>query len=255
MGQNPILHGGVEAAVGILETVGSGASEIMRHLTTGVRASLPDGRVFYWVKNDSGASLTAGELLVNDAFVANHVNMTPSATAVDSENVTFTLGATAATENQYEDGYLYVNVTPGAGQQFRIRQHPAANSGASLTVNLYDKVAVALTGSSRVTLKKNLYKNPQQSNTTVAEVAVGVPLVTIANGARGWVQTWGPCPVLTAGTPAVGVPVTISTGTVGAVMILEGTAIGTLNDQPHVGFMLDTGVNGEFRSVDLRIRP
>jgi hypothetical protein len=249
MGQNPILMNGVESSFSIFEATTKEGHAI------GARAALPDGRVFYWAKNDSGATLTAGELLVNAATVANHVNMTPSATSVDSDNVTFTLGATAATENQYEQGYLYVNVTPGAGQQWKIRTHPSALSGAVLTVNLFDKVAVALTGSSRVTLKGNLYKNPQQSNTTVAEAPVGVPIVSIPTGSRGWVQAWGPCPVLTAGTPAIGVPVTISTGTVGAVMILEGTTIGTLNDQPHIGFMLDTGVDTQFKLVDLRIRP
>ena len=56
-------------------------------------------------------------------------------------SITVTLGATAATKDQYADGYIYTNDNTttsdrGEGQIYRIASNPAADGSATLAVTL-----------------------------------------------------------------------------------------------------------------------
>ena len=75
----------------------------------------PDGRCFRWAF--SGEAIGAGQLVMQKGAVANHDMDLATATAgsVGDTSITVTLGATAATLNQYEDGALYTNDGTGEG--------------------------------------------------------------------------------------------------------------------------------------------
>ena len=82
----------------------------------GTRWDLSDGREVTLVKNGAVA-LAPGKLVQDAAIVANHQNLATTAYTPYSANgnvpasVTVTLGATAATANQYAGGYVIVNVS------------------------------------------------------------------------------------------------------------------------------------------------
>jgi len=108
----------------------------------------PDGRVFRY--SQAGAvDLAVGKLAVAAAIAANHENMAvASAAAIGATSVTVTLGATAATANQYAGGFLTINDATGEGRAYLVSGHPAADASASLVVTLAEPITVALTTSS-----------------------------------------------------------------------------------------------------------
>src|SRR4051812_28795175 len=67
-------------------------------------------------------ALAPGKMNDTGPVVANHVNITGgTAAAVGATSVTVTLGATAATANQYAGGYIWSNSTStGQGEAYRI---------------------------------------------------------------------------------------------------------------------------------------
>lgn len=78
-------------------------SSIQMH-NLGERAVTPDGRSFRYVKA-GGTALVPGKLYQAPAEVTNHQNLAPTdAVAIGATSLTVTLGATAATANQYAGG-------------------------------------------------------------------------------------------------------------------------------------------------------
>lgn len=207
-----------------------------------------DGREFRYAKAGASA-LVRGNLLQAPAEVTNHQNLAPTATtAIGAMSLTVTLGATAATANQYAGGYVVVTVTPGLGQMVKIRSHPAADSAATLTVALDEPLSVALTTTSRVDLVPNPYNGVVQNPTTATSAPVGVATKNITAGYYGWVQTKGAANVTTEGTIVVGAMVVASNGTAGAV---EDGASAT--DQARVGTALSGVGSGENGAILLNL--
>ena len=256
---NPILHNGQPSTLSIYETTALKTTTDTGNAdndTTNVghTGSFEDGRRYMYVVNTSGSTLTAGNLLVAGAVVANHQNLAVAAGDGDAgqKDLQVTLGATAATANQYRNGYAVVTDGTGEARSYRVRSHPAASGSATLLLNLYDNIETTLDATSTVSLFLHPASNPQQSNTGSEESAVGVAEVDIANNRGGWVQTYGLSSVLTQGTPAVGTGVTISDTTAGAIGAKSTTAA-TLAVQQEVGVMASTGVDGEHQAVFLKI--
>ncbi len=212
------LNGGATAAAqGIFEV-----SATQNHdLGEFIRSS--DGRGFRYVK--AGASdLVVGKLQQAPAEVTNHQNLAVTATAVGATQITATLGATAATANQYAGGYVVVTVTPGVGYQYLIKSHPAASGGAAVVITLDEPVQVALTTSSKIDLVANPFNGVIVNPTTASSTPVGVAVSVIPAGQFGWIQTSGIANVLADGDNVVGAGVVASNGTAGAVEDATGTA-------------------------------
>lgn len=228
----------------------SGITAGMVRLGTKIRTR--DGRTFIFGRVGAVAAV-AGSLYQSSAPVPNHLAQTPAAAASGATAVTITtLGATAATANQYAEGFLQVDTTPGNGQMYGINSHLANAGSAVLVVNLEkdDPIQVALTTASRVGLIANPYADVIVSATTQTGVSIGVPLAAFAIGAYGWFQTWGPCPVLINGTPGVGISVVPSATTAGAVDV---AAVAAEINTRSIGWMLQVGVSGKNNAVMLRI--
>jgi hypothetical protein len=167
-------------------------------------------------------ALVPGTLVQAPAEVTNHQNLTPAAAAIGATQVTVTLGATAATANQYAGGLLVVTVTPGQGYSYEIDSHPAASGSATLVLTLKDPILVALTTSSRVDLVANEYNGVIINPTTASSNPVGVAVYPIAIGEYGYIQTGGHANVLADGAVVVGTAVVASNATAGAVEALTG---------------------------------
>lgn len=213
-----------------------------------------DGRVFRYAK--AGASdLVAGNLLQSSAPVANHLALTPAAAAVGAVAVTATLGATAATANQYAEGYLQIDTTPGNGYVYTIKDHLAIASAGTGVFNLLadDGIQVALTTASRVGLIANPYSGVIQAPTTLTAITVGFAAYVISASQYGWIQTWGPVAALINGTPAVGSGVVAGATTAGSVDVnpaVAGATVGCL-----VGRIMQVGVSTKNNMVYAQIAP
>jgi hypothetical protein len=219
----------------------------------GTRGYTEDGRAFRYAK--AGASdLVAGNCIQSSAIVALHLANTPPAVAIGAKSFSYTPGATAAAADYYADGYLGVDTTPGNGYTYGLGSHAAITASTAFTLNLDDPIQVALTSSSRVGLLANPYRDVvQMPVTTATGVLVGVAPYIIAATQYGWLQTWGPCSTLIAGTPALGAIVMTPGAAAGAAEII--VAAGTLIVAQIVGNMMQIGVSGKNNWVYLKIAP
>lgn len=188
----------------------------MQEHQLGARAKMADGRVFRYCKA-GGTALVPGKLQQAPAEITNHQNLTPAAAAIGATSVTVTLGATAATANQYAGGWLIVTTTPGQGYQYKIKSHPAADASATLVLSLEDPILVALTTSSVVDLVLNPYSGVIVNPTTASSCPVGVAVYPITASYYGWIQTGGVATILSDGGSTVGTNVSASNATAGSV--------------------------------------
>jgi hypothetical protein len=220
-----------------------------RELPLGQYEETPDG-LYGFRYGQAGEALSAGHLVTAAANVANHLNLTAADTPIGAAEITVTLGATEATQDQYQGGLLVVNAGTGIGQQFAILGNTKGDASATIKVKIAGALAVALdTDDSKVTLYPNKFAGVT-TETTAALRRVGVAIRAMADDEYGWFQVKGPAGVLIEGTAvAVADPVIPSTNTAGAV---EGVGSVAATDQ-IVGFALQAGADGEVRGVDLTL--
>lgn len=199
----------------------------------GTQLIMQDGRKYRFAKA-GGADLVVGDVIQAAANVANHVNTTAAANAAGVATLTTTLGATAATLDQYYKGYGVISVAPGAGYAYQFGSTPVVASSGSFVGNLDagTTIKVALTTTSRVDLIKNPYHDVIQSPiTTATGVVVGVAVSIIATSATGnnwgWLQTRGIASVLTSGTVLLGAEVIVPSLAAGSTNAALVTELGT----------------------------
>ncbi len=200
-------------------------STLQQHVL-GEKAFSNDGRTFRYVKAGAVA-LVSGNVLQSPAIVANHVNLTPTAAvAVGDTTITVTLGATAATANQYSGGYVVIEKgTTGAGQSLLIKSHPAAASSATLTLTLSDPFLVATSGTVTASLVQNNYSGVIQAPvTTLTGTPVGVAVGAIPAASFGWICSRGITGVTADGIITVGtVGVAVPSAAAGAAKVMAAT--------------------------------
>ncbi len=238
----------------------SGTRRTTQRWPTGTQLVQQDGRKFRFAKA-GGADLVIGDVIQAAANVANHVNTTAAANAVDVRTLTTTLGATAATIDQYFQGYAIISVAPGAGQVYLFDTTPVVASSGSFvgTLAAGHAIRVALTTTSRVDLIKNPYDNVIQSPiTTATGVAVGVATSVIATSETGnnwgWLQTRGVASVLTSGTVLLGAEVIVPSLAAGSLNAALVTELGTTqSSEVPVGQVQRVAATAAWSTIYLRI--
>lgn len=219
---------------------------------------LQDGRKFRYTRA-GGTLLVVGDVQQAAVNTTNHIGLTAIASALGSRAPTATLGATAATVNDYREGYVQVTTTPDGGSMYVIGQHDAVLSAGVITLNLAPGFALknAWTTSTRVGLVHNAYKNVVQLPvTTLTQVPVGVAVTALAANtsvtalSRGWLATSGPASVNTTGTLVIGQRAVASTAAAGAVAPGTGTIATYIVEQEVGNVML---VSTTFSLVRLTI--
>lgn len=214
----------------------------------GAYAETPDGRGFRYAKVGA-VSLVPGKLYQTSAQDTTNLNpsggLAVAAAAIGTNQVTLTSSLTIAA-NLLANGFLGVAVTPGQGYTYGIKGNTVVASAANCVVTLDDPLVVALTTSSKVLLVQNPYANIVVYPTTATGCSAGVATGIITNGNYGWVQTHGVVSVLNDSSTAVGLGITPSQATAGAVK----TGATTLAD---IGYALNTGVTTEYDFVYLTI--
>ena len=212
----------------------------------GTRMQIADTEYVY---ASAGEAVLAGQLMEGAANISTEdEDRAVATTAAGATSVTVTFGA-AIDEDEYADGFLFVNAGGGAGAGFRyrIKSHPAGTTVA-VTLDHEDGLITALTnGTDVVGVSKPLTSGVLQSNTTAVNAAVGVTMNDIASGSYGWLQVRGQGVCLTQGTPGPGLGIMRSNGTAGAVELADGSL-------QLIGAMGRTdAVNGEYHEVYLNI--
>lgn len=190
----------------------------------GAVGATADGRRFVYGK--AGGALVAGNVVIAPSLVSNHQNIAvQAAAAAGATQLNVTLGATAATQDQYAEGLLVIGVD-GSGVPItrKIRGNTAANSGATCTIFLdnAEPLLNALTTSNVVSLSPSMFNGLTASST--AGNPVGVALNSVASGSFGWFQIHGPIGVVNdaAGSLSALGPIKQSGTVAGAVVASSG---------------------------------
>ena len=210
-------------------------------------AETAGGRVYRYAR--AGASnLAAGNLQVNADLVANHTNRTTTAAAIGAYNVSLNIGATAATLDQYKDGFFVVNDATGEGIAYSVAGNAANAGSGAVSVLLNEPIVVALVAStSEATLKLNDYDSTVISATDQADMPVGVPNTAVTAAYYYWVQTRGECAVWADEAVTKGQALTIGTGVAGQVEALDAAG------EPQIGVASEALVDTENRAAFLQM--
>lgn len=241
------------------EDYGAEGSQYDTHTTQqyelGTRMNIGERVYHYASVGSAGAVVVANVMQAAVEVATNAEDMALATTAAGSRTVVATLGATAATENQFKDGYFNLNNAAGeGGHYYVVASHPAASGGATCEITLKATLQTAITnGTETGGLTRNSYQDVIIAPTTVTGAPVGVTNIDIAASSFGWLQTWGPCAVTTDSTLAVGKAVVASTATAGYAG-LNDTSGST--DGVQIGSAMSTApVNTERQMIYLKIAP
>jgi len=215
--------------------------------TLGCLRVMADGRKFRYAKA-TAVALIPGVCLQCAAPTANHINRSAVATAIGSQQVTFTVVATEVTADMYKDGYLQVNAgTAGTlGRQYRIKSHTTVTSaGGSITVQLDEPLGVALIAT---TDKLSLIPNPFNgvSEGAVQKPCAGIAPVPVTASYYFWAQTGGVAAALLDNATAVGSNLIPAAS--GGVKLFVVDYL-----QPVIGYALGVGVTNEYKPMFLTI--
>lgn len=238
---NPIPVGGNKASP---QSIFESSDEV--HHSLGTVATLaqpgPPRRFVYGLAGSS--DLDPGKTTQSAAAVSNHTDVAvASAAAVGAKSVTVTLGATAATKNQYEGGLLSIIDAAGEGTQYLIKSHAAADSAASLELELYDEIAVALTTSSKASLVPHSHGGLVVGATAQTGTFTGVPYATITQAEYGWLQVSGQVMLLADEALTAGNVVTFGSSVAGSVEVID------LIGEPVIGQALESVTDTEYGRV------
>ena len=237
----------------------------------GQQLVLRDGRKFRYC-SVGATTLVVGEVI--SAAVPLSTDQTQSAAASTTVNpytgvattngiggtaIGLTHGAATVIANFFAEGFVWIAVTPGLSDTYKIAAHVALASGAATppdVVNLWPGQSIrrALTDTtSKVSLCQHPYSRVIECAATISNEPVGVAVVALTGasgrGNFGWLQTRGPCGVICTGTMTIGSP---------AVMLLSGGTAGTpapasAATQPLVGLVLTVETTGRASLLDLKI--
>lgn len=180
---------------------------------------------FVYTHASTGAILPRGRLCQTGPAVANHTDLAVAAGGGDAgTNVVrnITLGATAVTANQYQDGELLVIDGAGEGQTFRIRSHGAFDAAATtFSAELFDEIALSLSASSRVSLVLNDFESAVVGAVNQLGSIIGAPRASILAGEYGWVQRTGSCLLLADEAITIGQKLTVGSSVTGSVEVID----------------------------------
>lgn len=219
-----------------------------QQMPLGVYGETQGGRGYRYCKVGAVATVS-GKVYQSAALDATNQTLSGgfavAAAAIGDTAVTTTATTTLAA-NLVAEGYLSVDVTPGQGELYKIKSHPAA-SAAVVTFTLDDPIRVALTTSSRVIVTKHPYDSIVIEPGTPTGVIVGVAQNIKTAAYYGWIQTYGVASVLFTGTGVAGKAVgSLSSGTSGS----SAPAIAATN---ILGYNQATSITGEYAFVYLTI--
>ncbi len=221
-----------------------------------------DGRRYKYALCTSVA-IAAARLCAQTLNAADHDDLAvQAAAAAGQKTVTVTNGSTTAIGvDDLKDGYLSIDDDAGEGHLYTIKSNGAAATGATVTLELYENLQVALTTATTVTLFRNPYGRVIIHPSPPLTMLTGVTPMAITADNYHWQQIRGPASVLEEATTAaiiIGEYVDASDETDGAVeradhSITDGTPP-TGHGETHVGVAMEVAAaDGEQAIVFLTV--
>lgn len=280
------LIGGGNAKQGIYEQSDT------QNFPLGYRLDMGDGRVFRYA-HFIAAVATAGKLcapqtstqIVADGAATAIKSSAAAAADYASTDVVSTIYlkdtdkfTAAHSDDILAGGYFQIldnpHDTTGEGQQYRIRSHAYTAATSLMRVDLYDTLVCNLGSEAQIAVTGCMYRGLMTATYGgTASVPQGVNVRAMTAGYYGWLQTWGPTPVLcdaSAGTAAQGTIATLSDGVAGAAQPLSGGFLKTEVSEgmvtqdldftqaivdPIVGFFISAGTDTNYVPVFLQLAP
>lgn len=192
------------------------------------------GKIFRYVLN-GGAAQVVGNLLQASAQDTTYENMAVGTAAAAGDTVLQVTNGTATITNaQFVGGsiIIYTAGTIAIGDEYTILAVTGTlTTGGALQVTLDRPLRAAVTTSAKVNMKRSLFSGVIQFPvTTQTEIPVGTAIYPIAIAEYGWIQTHGPCAMLSDNsTFAVGSMVSPSLAVAGAFGVnVAGTTHGVV---------------------------
>jgi hypothetical protein len=218
---------------------------------------LADGRVFYYA--EAAGDLTVGKLAQSVLPHADFDLCALTTEAVGSKTIGITPnGSPSVSANDFAEGYLIIHTgTTGAGQCRKISSHTLSpGDDSEFTLNLYDPFTAIINADATGEVLYNPFKFVTHLGDATG-TGVGVPLVNIADGSFGWLQTWGECALLAGSAGVINAALQVA-GTAGEVLTL--TAVATTakfnNATQRVGRNLSvTLTDAYYHATLLTLRP
>jgi hypothetical protein len=245
---------GFETTTGLVIQQGLFEESVTAKHKIGTRVQLADGRVFFYAK--AGEALARGLVCQNAALISGHEDVDVDAiVAVGAKTIPITPATAEVTANQYAEGWLmgYETGTEG-GQGFKIRSNTAGAIAASVTIETYDPVTVALAATAQMTLIKNPWHDVIQ-DAAEEKLPVGVPLFSVTSAYYAWLQTWGLANVLVDVACPAGSLVTLGTVAGSVAQIATATNDVTGYAKGVVGTSVFDGTSTLYSIIMLQIHP
>lgn len=166
------------------------SSETVQTHDLGQMAQTSDGRKFRYSKAN-GTTVT-GDCYGSAGQDAQFQSMANTAiVAIGGTSIAVTNGTTTVAANDFDEGYLLISSSVGIGQSSQIVSHDTGTSGATITYQIADPLAVALSTASKVTVIKNPFDDVIIQAVTPVAPAVGISQFAIPTTKFGWIQTGG----------------------------------------------------------------
>lgn len=246
----------------------------------GTKAMTIDGREFRYSK--AGEALDVGVLCQSPGYLGDmeYDTVAKLVTSITTYAVTASYlristtwgspgGSTGVEKNVFRDGYVWLWTGTGAGQMLHIKENTTGSSESGYTdIKFRDEERLHEAIDTQVTLalSRNAYDSIIEYDgfETLTGRIVGVPPRDVATATPYfWLQTKGPCPVLTDGTVVIGekVVATTSTGLQACAVLTVDDATGAdwvsnlqrVTERPTVGTVMVVGNDTEYSLVDLDI--
>jgi len=175
------------------------------------------GRLYRYTQNAS-TELAVGILTVAADIETQHEDLAVNTAAAGDTSLDVTLGSTAITGNEYQNGYVMVIDAAGQGAVYTIKSAPAAALSTVVTIQLVEPIVIAFEAATTVTLVRNKFRDVVISDGTQADLPVGVTPVLVPADEFFWAQTGGySCILVDTNDTVAGQPITIGASVNGAV--------------------------------------
>ncbi len=213
-------------------------------------------RIFHYAH--AGAALNRGQIceaaILGGAVTTAQLDLAiPTAIVAGEDSILVTTLTTAQTKNRFKDGWITIvsdTISNGAGQSYKIKSHPTQAAAGSLVITLYDQVQAAITTGCKASLTANLYERIKNTAvTTAVGIPVGVALRNVTTDYYFWLQTWGPCSMLTGST------VIVDSALIRGLEAGEADIQATNGITPEIGHAIEAGADGDYPLSFLRIAP
>lgn len=163
-------------------------------------------RAFRYYLNGAVAAI-AGSLYQSVVPLAGHIDEVVNSAVAGATVIVFTPAVCCTdnlAENELSDGWIYINDDDGESYVYAIASHPAILGAVTGNITLRDPIVVTLGANATATVVHNPFRSVIIHPAPATAPIVGCAINVVTAARFGWLQTAGPCGVLTEGTIVIG---------------------------------------------------